>query len=187
MATWGNTNVETDGGDNIQTAQLCCSAAFPEAGTITAATVYLGFVSAANGARMAIYESATADPTGCDLTQDLGTFTMTGSAWNTISGLSIAASAGTYYWIAVKSDTEAYNRYANTLASDWTEGEYAITGETNTYTDAWDDPLATIGTENTRDVSAYFTYTPAASSTVGALINGGLINNGLIGGGLIRG
>ena len=164
MAEFGNNTAETDGGEEITTARLCNSAAFPANGTITGVSVYLGFAGAGS-MRGAVYSSAGDDPASAALVLDLGTLAMTGTAWNTWSGLSITATSGVRYWIAVKSSVSAFWRYRNSLpANDWALNNRPISGETASEADAWDGPIASQGASTARGHGAYFTYTAAVAS-----------------------
>jgi hypothetical protein len=189
MANFGKEDI---GGSvtTINTDVGCPFAGFPANGTITSITWHNQGLNTDTSPRAALYlGDGTTDPNGDSLVQDFGQLTLSGNAWNSITGLSIAATAGADYWFWIK---------CNGTGPDWSRGASGdadllgalrvTTGMNTDETVAFPANIPASGTlQGSRDASVYITYTVAASN--GAGVDRGLINSGPnagVNGGLVR-
>lgn len=145
MATFGKTDI--GGSEWHSTAGVIRGSIFTlsEAGTVTAISLYLD--TAVGNVKLAIYDSSFnkmyADDTGQAVS----------AGWNTISGLSVALSAGDYWLYWKNSASGTYTRYD---AGGATQASYYSHAYATAFPASF-TPDGYIG----REISIYATYTPS--------------------------
>jgi hypothetical protein len=185
MPNYGYTTAGT-GNQTIGVAHLQALQAFPEAGTLDSVTVEIGVD--AGDARVAVYAGGTAnndtDPTGATLVVDLGLIGGTTTGLRTLLAGGQALTAGTRYWLAIKSDDAASYRTRKTdatIGGNFAAAVRQTTGEPAAEGTAWS---ATIGAGTVTNTAAsftwYLTYTAGGGGGGSAkrLIGGSLIGRG---------
>lgn len=158
MATFGKTDVGGTKMNWTQTHTYACRYQLTEDGTLTGISVYNDDATPEGTVRMAIYDESGGLPNNIVVGPTDAQAAVTG--WNTVSGLSVALSAG-YYWIA------AYWTIVQTLgrAHDaGASGQLQVRLATE-----FPDPFGTPDAEADYAVSIYATYTP--SVVVGGVTN----------------
>jgi hypothetical protein len=161
MPNYGYTTAGT-ANQAISVAHMQALSSFPEAGTLDSVTVEVGIDAGA--ARVAVYAGGTSDtdPTNATLVVDLGLIgNGTGNLTLTAGGQSLTA--GTRYWLALKSNDGASWRARKTDATvggNFAAAARQTTGESADETAAWSASIASGTVTNTgATLTWYMTYT----------------------------
>lgn len=157
MGTFGNTGTGTGEDGGWSTLCVVCRYQASETGTVTDISFYLKTAVSGN-LKLGIYADSSGNPGA--LLYGGGSFAVSGIGWKNQTGLSVAVTAGNYYWIAFRPDSDSMDTgYDTGVANQMRYKSVA-------FASVWPDPYGSDEGNSTEADCVYATYTVTGPYTL---------------------